>query len=150
MAERSDKRWDILTVFVLLVLGILIAFFFLYVATRGVGGSVWSYKDFVTISLTVVTVVLAALGLGIALLAIWGYAQIEKLAGQKAEEVAKKAAEDHLSSEEFRERFRETIEKLQEERAIRSVTGEESPKAGEGDAERAEPTPPPERKPPDG
>jgi hypothetical protein len=55
------------------------------------------YKDIISLLLTAITVVLAALAIGIAVLAIWGYNSIresaERAAGDVAERTAKEVAD---------------------------------------------------------
>jgi hypothetical protein len=73
----------------LALFGILVIFF----AARGAKLSPpWDGPAVVTVVLTVATVVLAAVGIGVALLAVWGYATLREHAGNIAKVEAVKAA----------------------------------------------------------
>lgn len=83
------------------------------------------YKDLISILLTAVTVVLAVLGIGIAILAIWGYKEFMTKAESKAEEAASKIAKElvntYLTSEEFTIRFTEAVQRLHKDEAALRV-----------------------------
>lgn len=53
----------------------------------------WDGPAVVTIALTVATIVLAAVGVGVALLAIWGYTALREHAERTAEAAADRAAD---------------------------------------------------------
>ena len=80
--------------FAILVAGVFIAICAFFIATRGPmpAGPGWSAEGLVTVILTATTVVLAALGIGIAIISIWGYdrilAETKKIAELKSAEIA--------------------------------------------------------------
>ncbi len=53
----------------------------------------WSVVDAVTAALAAATVVLTGVGLGVGLLALWGYRDIRRTAVQRAEAEARRVAE---------------------------------------------------------
>jgi hypothetical protein len=93
-------RANVLLFLVNLVLSLILLY---YIGTRGLESapSGWEYKDLITIILTALTALLAALAIFIGLLAIWGYASIrdasiaaaESAAEVKAVETARATAE---------------------------------------------------------
>lgn len=95
----------------------------------------WSYQDFVTLMLTVVTVVLAALGLGIAALAIIGYrdfvARTEQVATATAGRIARRLLKEHIDSDEFKSFVNDRVAELEKERIAAGIkpkaTGEQPP-----------------------
>lgn len=123
----------------------LIAFSAFYAATRGpLSADGWSYSDLVTVILTAVTVVLAALGLGIAAIAIWGYDRIERNASDAAVNEARDMIDRHLKSARFVEQVREIVEDLPKSEAFEGVRpGEQN---GDGNDNGGQPF---EREPPE-
>jgi len=105
----------------------VIAFSAFYAATRGpLSAEGWTYPELITVLLTAVTVVLAVLGLGIAVIAIWGYDRIERSASAAAVTAAKSMIESHLRSDEFTGKIREIVEGLPKSEAFEGL------KPGEG------------------
>jgi heme/copper-type cytochrome/quinol oxidase subunit 2 len=105
------------------------------------------YKDLVSILLTAVTVVLAVLGIAIAILAIWGYkefmAKAESKATESAGAVAKTLVDTYLTSEEFSIRFAQAAERLNKEKgASRVALGDKPDGKGVDDASPQEHFPP--------
>ena len=67
-----------------------------YIVTRGIAAppTGWDYKDLITILLTVLGAILAALAIFIGIAAVWGYSVLRQAAEEKAAAVADaKAAE---------------------------------------------------------
>lgn len=75
----------------------------------GVTGPHLSYAEFVSALLTAVTVILAALGIMIAMAAIWGYQGIQEKGTAVATEAAKREVRDYLSGDEGRHLLEELI-----------------------------------------
>ncbi len=70
----------------------------------------WEYKDLVSVLLTVVTVVLAFIGIVVAFAAIWGWQTISQGAARRAAEVAQGATDTHLQSEDFQAKLKVLVE----------------------------------------
>lgn len=73
----------------------------LFRSTPGVSAGGIEYKDFISILLTAVTVVLAALAILLALAAVWGYQKLSDHAAERAAATAAAASQDYLNSEAF-------------------------------------------------
>lgn len=105
----------------------------LFISVNGSQHSM-SYADFVAIILTAIAVIVASLGVGVAVLAIWGYQTISKntkdAADKKASEVAGIKIDYHLNGEPFERQLRELIAKVHAEQAVQSIQG--------GNVQRAE------------
>ena len=84
-----------------------------------------NYSDLVSIQLTSLGVLLAALGIGVAILAFWGYREFMNRAEATAEATAKGMAFDtvdtHLKSEQFKNNVRAVLAELQRDRAAEIV-----------------------------
>lgn len=123
MDVRSFIVW--MTALVLIAVNISI-----FVSVNPKGGEVahpWTYAEFISVSLTAVTVVLAALALGVGILAIWGFKQIEdrakESAAAQAGSVASKRIESYLQSEEFQVLAKSALQQIEAEKAVQTVTG---------------------------
>lgn len=83
------------------------------------------YKDFVSILLTAVTIILGAVALGIAALAIWGYKAIIDATTERAQRaataVAKKHMEDYLTDDRIRAVVGPLLQPLVDELAAKLV-----------------------------
>lgn len=95
----------------LLIGGALIFFnVFFFIGIRNPTSGMMEYKDFVSILLTAVTVVIAVLAFGVAGLAIWGYREFMSRAEETAKNaatgaadaVARKVVTEYLDSERFK------------------------------------------------
>jgi hypothetical protein len=73
---------DLRAFFATFVAGVFIALCAFYIATRGpiASSAGWTAEGLVTVILAATTVVLAALGIAVALVAIWGYDRIKDAA----------------------------------------------------------------------
>src|SRR4051812_34874754 len=60
------------------------------------------YKDLISIILTAVTVVLAALAIGIAILAVWGYRELITNINRRMETLAQDQIRAYIQGEDFR------------------------------------------------
>lgn len=71
-----------------------------FVATRGISPAPkgWSYQDLITILLTAIAVLLAAVTVFIALAALWGYNTLKESAKSTAETIAREVAEQAARS----------------------------------------------------
>ncbi|MFZ2287776.1 MAG: hypothetical protein WAV93_12385 [Bacteroidales bacterium] len=80
---------------------LLFAFLIWAVAARGLqpAPADWKYQDLVTILLTAVAVILAAVTLFIAILAIWGYTALKDAAEKEARKVATDVAQSVAARE---------------------------------------------------
>lgn len=150
MADSSKRGARIPLLLATIVLSVLIGFFIYPIVTRGVANpGPWEYKEFVTILLTVVTIVLAVLGLGIAVLAIWGYYRLQATAEERAAKVAETTTDSHLGSKAFEEQLSGIIDEIFTRRAADRVTGPagqvEEPEDGKPPADTGDrpPKPPP-------
>lgn len=98
----------------------------LFISVNGPQHSM-SYADFVAILLTAIAVIVASLGVGVAVLAIWGYQTISKntkdAADKKASEVAGIKIDYHLNGKAFERQLRELIARVQAEQAVQSIQG---------------------------
>lgn len=72
-------------------------------------GTPWSAVDLVTVLLTVVTIVLAALGIFIAMAAILGYQALSDQSRKQAQETSASQVGDFLRSEAFAEQLRAIV-----------------------------------------
>ena len=87
-----------------------------FIGTRGLEPTPanWQYADLVTVILTATTIILAAIALGIALIAVWGYKviieQSEKVARDQADKVATDLVNEYLSREEIKNRIRALVD----------------------------------------
>jgi len=61
----------------------------------------WKYDDLVAILLTTVGVIVAFIGIIVAVGAIWGYQSIKGIAEQKAAEASHEGLNTHLNSKDF-------------------------------------------------
>jgi len=66
--------------------------------------------DFISILLTAVTVVVAVLAIGIAILAIWGFKEFKNQAHNAAGEIAKVEVDAYLESPKFQAALRAAVE----------------------------------------
>ncbi|MGY0791566.1 hypothetical protein [Azospirillum argentinense] len=111
--------------------------FVLFISVNGSQHSM-SYADFVAILLTAIAVIVASLGVGVAVLAIWGYQTISKntkdAADKKASEVAGIKIDYHLNGEAFERQLRELIAKVQAEQSVQSIQSDSAQRA-EGEKE---------------
>ena len=103
----------------------------------------WTYNDLLTILLTVTIIVMTALGLGIALLAVWGYKNLRDGAIEKAEKAVSDKADSYLKSQAFRD----TLDSAINERIKKEVAGElrdlqQGVENGDGTAEEIPDLPP--------
>lgn len=91
----------------------------------------WEYKDLVSVLLTVVTIVLAFLGLAVALAAIWGWQTISQGAARRAAEVATDKTDAHLQSDDFQAKLKvlveEQVENIKRAAAQQRITAEGVP-----------------------
>ncbi|MDX8358572.1 hypothetical protein [Sphingopyxis terrae] len=89
----------------------------------------WEYKDVVANLLTVVTIVLAFIGLAVALAAIWGWQTISQGAAAKAMQAAQSKVDTYIESDVFKERLaislREQYENMEKTKAQDAVVAEE-------------------------
>jgi hypothetical protein len=80
-----------------ILLGVNVALFLVLASSfmfRGAAFSTpWDGPAVATVSLTVATIVLAAVGIGVALLAVWGYTTLREHAANTAEKAAATAAD---------------------------------------------------------
>jgi ABC-type Co2+ transport system permease subunit len=90
-------------------------------ATAGTSGGM-EYKDFVAILLTAVTVVLAVLAIGVAVLAIWGYKELLRMAELQAEGVAKTFLDSYVTSPLFKAEAEQVWERLIQDHIAKSLT----------------------------
>jgi len=109
-----------------IVLIALNAAIFLSPNPAGVGSHPWTYAEFISVSLTAVTVVLAALALGVGILAIWGFKQIQNSAEQAAAKLAQEHLKAYLIGDEFQTQAIAALKKITAEAAKESLTGTES------------------------
>lgn len=65
----------------------------------------WSYSDLVTVLLAAIAIILTALGLGIAILAIWGYQKIADHAVQRSVEVMNERFDKMMEEQNLKERI---------------------------------------------
>jgi hypothetical protein len=100
------------------------------VETRGI-----EYKDLVSIQLTALTLVVAALGVGVAFLAVWGYKEFmeraKDSAREAASEVAKNTVSSHLKGDSFVNEVRAALDQLYEEHAARRTQPPTEPQGAE-------------------
>ena len=61
----------------------------------------WEYKDLISALLTVVTIILAFIGLVVGIAAVWGWQTISKGAAREAAKVSAEQTDAHLQSESF-------------------------------------------------
>lgn len=91
----------------------------------------WEYKDIVANLLTVVTIVLAFIGLAVALAAIWGWQTISQSAAAKAAKGASDWVNDYVENEAFKSRLasliKEQQENIQKESVQDAVVAEKGP-----------------------
>ncbi|HTT98273.1 MAG TPA: hypothetical protein VMF58_09500 [Rhizomicrobium sp.] len=111
---------DLRSFFATFVAGVFVAIAAFYIATRGpVASAGWTAEGLVTVILTATTVVLAALGIAVALVAIWGYDRIKDAAikGATIEAVKIATAEAIKAAKEVAEvtAAREVAARLQSE-----------------------------------
>ncbi|MFV3077434.1 hypothetical protein [Niveispirillum fermenti] len=96
-------------------------------APAGKGGRAVDYTDLVSIILTAVAVILAALAIGVGLIAIWGYKQIVEHARSSAEakagEIAADRLESYLKSDVFKSLAKQAVKDIAAERGFRGLTG---------------------------
>lgn len=123
MDVRTFILW--MTALVLIAVNLTI---FVSVNPSGNSAHPWTYAEFISVSLTAVTVVLAALALGVGILAIWGFKQIEDRAKESAAvqagDVASKRIESYLQSEEFQVLAKSALRQLEADKAVQAVTGD--------------------------
>lgn len=105
---------------ILLVLNLFLAtalfWFLLLGASKTIMPGAWEYKDLVSVLLTVVTVVLAFIGVIVAGAAIWGYQSLKSIAEEKAVKTSQAGCDQYLKSPEFRTQIEAAIrEKLEAE-----------------------------------
>jgi heme/copper-type cytochrome/quinol oxidase subunit 2 len=70
------------------------------------------YKDFVSILLTAVTAVVAVLAFGVAILAIWGYTTMMRVAELTAAAEAKAVAERQMSDHVMKEQIEDAAKRV--------------------------------------
>ena len=97
----------------------------------------WKFIDLITILLTTAVVVITALGIGIAILGVWGYNTIQSLALKKADEAVPEAVAKALEHDGFKEMVRAQLDDLRCEDAARRTTK----KVDEGDDDGGGPGP---------
>lgn len=100
------QSMDLRAFFATFVAGVFVAICAFYIATRGpIAEGGWTAEGLVTVILTATTVVLAALGIGVALVAIWGYDRIKEAAikGATIEAVKTATAEAIKAAKEIAE-----------------------------------------------
>jgi hypothetical protein len=77
-------------------------------------GTTWHYSDLVVIVLTAVGVLITALGVGIAIMALWGYQKITDHAVDQSlkftSDRVTKRLEEYLSTQEVQERIRALVD----------------------------------------
>lgn len=80
-----------------------------WVVSRGLGPATGSleYKDLVSILLTAASVVLAGVGIAVALLALWGYNALAALARETSEKTAKDEITAYLETPAFQQKLTE-------------------------------------------
>lgn len=98
-ALRSISEWGNRLTLLLNVVLFGIAFWF--VCTRGLQSAPqgFSYQDLITILLTAIAVILAAVTIFVALVALWGYTALKENAKAAAEKVARDTAEETARAE---------------------------------------------------
>ena len=98
-ALRSIAEWG--NRLALLLNIVLFGFACWFISTRGlqVAPQGFSYQELVTILLTAIAVILAAVTIFVALVALWGYTALKENAKAAAEEVARETAEETARTE---------------------------------------------------
>ncbi len=93
-ALRSVAEWG--NRLTLLLNVVLFGLAFWFISTRGLQAAPqgFSYQDLVTILLTAIAVILAAVTIFVALVALWGYTALKENAKAAAEKVARETAEE--------------------------------------------------------
>lgn len=89
-----------------------------------------SYSDFIVLLLTFVTVILTILGIGIALLAIFGIGAVKKIAAKQAETTAK--AELDFDSSPISKRIMKRVESIAYD-GVKNIKSDEIEARGEFD-----------------
>ena len=84
------------------------------------------YKDFVSILLTGITIVLAVLAAGIALLAVWGFKEFETRVNAETARVAGKQVDAYLNSAPFNRRLDALVEARGREQVLAKASAADS------------------------
>jgi hypothetical protein len=80
------------------------------VATLAQTSEGWSYADLVVVMLTAVGVLVATLGIGVAILAVWGYAKIAENAVERSLSAVTKRLDDMTTTSELQERIKRVVD----------------------------------------
>src|SRR5690348_8449141 len=70
----------------------------------------WTYADLVVVMLTAVGVIVASLGIGIAIIAVWGYSKITDNAVERSLLAVNKRLDDMTTSSELQERIKSVVD----------------------------------------
>jgi hypothetical protein len=100
-----------------LILGLFIIGLLTLVPTMVISGQGGiGYTDLVLIILAAVTVVLAALAIGLGGLALWGYKEFMTKADESAKKVAESTTDTYLKNPEFRDTLRQLAREISSRR----------------------------------
>jgi len=88
----------------------LMAVYFISIHGLAAPEAHWTYSDLVSVLLTAIGIILTTLGLGIALLAIWGYQKIADHAVGKSVEAVNKRLDTMLEEQNLKQKISDMVQ----------------------------------------